>query len=171
MSAIDNISRLRQAKNADQIAQEIEPLAQALAALSDELKGVLEALKETATSTRGTLETGTNKLHDCIQTATNQAQETGQLFKGLIQEQKKTAWKFSAGMLVLTILASLTGGAVAASAWRLWLKPSQAVEAGAQRWNETVTTYNGLEPTKKRQFRELMGWPEPKGEATGRSKR
>ena len=168
MSVID---RLRQARNADQIAQEIEPLAQAMAALSDELKGTLSELREASVSTRGTLETGTQNLNGCTQDATKQAGEIAKLFNGLIEEQRKSTRKFSARMWALALLASLTGGAGAGIGLWIWQSPSKPVEQAAQRWNEVATTYGHLDLAKKRQFRELMGWPEPKAEATGRPRR
>ena len=42
------IQRLREARSAEQLAEEIEPLAQALASLAEESMGVLEAQKSAA---------------------------------------------------------------------------------------------------------------------------
>jgi hypothetical protein len=171
MSVID---RLRQARNGEEIAREVEPLAQAMAALSDELKGTLEELRTAATSVRGTLESGSTKLNTCTQTATTQAQNIEKLFRSLLDEQRKASQRFSLTMWGLAILASLVGGAGAGIGLWVWQKPSQPIKEKAKHWNEVSMTYNNLDPAKKRQFRELMGWAEPEGEAkprTGRPKR
>jgi len=171
MSVID---RLKQARNADEIAREIEPLAQAIAALSDELKVTLTELREASVSTRGTLETGTRQLTTCAQAATSQAQSIEKLFTSLLGEQRKAVRTFTLTMWGLVILAGLAGGAGAGTALWIWWKPSQQTQERARYWGEVVTTFNKLDPAKKRQFRELMEWPQPEDEAkpkTGRPKR
>lgn len=165
------IERLRQARNVDQIAEEIEPLVQAMAALSDELSKALGELKTAVSTSKGAIETSTGGLNKATGNATKTANDIKQLFEDLVEAQRNTAWKLRFRTLLFVSVASLAGGAGAGIGLWVWRSPSKETEIWAKRWGEVATAYNGLPPAKRKQFCELMGWPEPKAEATGRSKR
>ena len=160
--SVSAFDRLRQARNAEEIAREIEPLAQALAALSDELRQTLEDLRTATNSATDTLETGNGKLITSTNNATTQADKIKTLFGSLLEGQKKAARTFTLTMWGLAILTSLVGGAGAGIGLWIWRQPSRLTEEQAERWLEIVTTHNKLDPAKKKQFNELMGWSDPK---------
>jgi hypothetical protein len=159
MSVID---RLKQARNADQIAAEIEPMCQAIAALSDEARLSVEDLRSQTAAAKNETEAVRLKLEETIKSADRAAQRTKELFVDLIKAEHEAAWDFNLKMWMLAALASLAGGAAAALALWIWLSPSQGVKDAASSWSEVVSTYNNLPQDEKRHFRQLMGWAEPK---------
>jgi hypothetical protein len=161
MSVID---RLRQTRNAEEIAQEIEPLAQAMAALSDDLKETLEDLKNSINVARCTLENSSGKLTTCTNAATTQAENIKNLFGNCLKEQKSALQWFDLKMTGLLLLTSLVSGAGAGIGLWIWQEPSKEIEKNAQNWIAVATTYNELSPAKKHQFRQLMNWREPEPE-------
>jgi hypothetical protein len=148
MSVID---RLKQARNADQIAAEFEPMCQAIEALSVEAALSVESLKAQTAETMEKMEAVRAQLEETLKAAERAA-------KGM----EGAAASFNLKMWLLA-LGSLIGGAAAAALtiW-IWLSPSPSVKTAASQWAEVASTYNNLPQDQKRQFRHLMGWPDPK---------
>ena len=167
--------RIKHTRNAAELAWEMEPMAQAMVSLSDDLKQTLEELRSTASSTRSAMETGSTKLNNCTDSAVSQAKNIERLFTNILQEQRRTTQSFTLTMGILIALVSLISGAGAGIGLWIWQQPSKTIEKEASYWNEVATRFNSLDPEKKHQFRQLMNWPEPKAQETkprtGRPKR
>lgn len=90
------IQRLREARSAEQLAEEIEPLAQALASLAEESMGVLEAQKSAA-------------------------QDQAKSQRQALAELKKTMEKTSAAIQILEETAATAQRAASGWSWKLFV--------------------------------------------------
>jgi ElaB/YqjD/DUF883 family membrane-anchored ribosome-binding protein len=118
--------RIRQARNPEQIANEIEPLAQSLATLADETRQTLadlkKALLEAEIRHKAEIETLSNDLERKTGAAMNSyreaAQEAQKAANSLNQAGQRMEWRFLA---MLTAVGALTG--VLVSVFWLYLAP------------------------------------------------
>jgi hypothetical protein len=128
------IMKLRQARNVEQIAQELEPLAQSLAALADQAQTSIQTLEAASqrqarewsdqqASAAQEVKTAANYVANytqALQKATASLQET---VKEVQQAQRNQFWSMAGLAFMSSILA-----AVLSSALVLWLTPAPQVQ-------------------------------------------
>jgi hypothetical protein len=119
MSAIE---RLRQARNAEQLASEIEPLAQALAALADETRQTLSELQQASHAQAETWSQQQQKaaaaLHEAASSLEGAARSLRAQAEAATEASDRLTWRLWAGAALIGSVA-----AAATSAFWLWLAP------------------------------------------------
>jgi ElaB/YqjD/DUF883 family membrane-anchored ribosome-binding protein len=113
------IMRLRQARNAEQIAAELEPLAQAMAALTDETR---ETLAEIERRSREQAENFTRQINEAAQAWKEAAAEARIAAESLDSAGQRMEWK----VFALAGLIGLTTAVLVIACW-LWLAPSPVI--------------------------------------------
>lgn len=116
------IMKLRQARNAEQLASEIEPLAQSLAALADETRQTLSSQEQASREQATAWSQQQQQAAEALKSAASSIEEAAQR----LRKQAEAATEASRGLTWRLFLAAiLTGGftAVLVSAFWLWLKP------------------------------------------------
>src|SRR5260364_6116 len=108
-STVSAIMRLRQARNAEQLAAEIEPLALSLATLADETRQTLAEQQQAAETLKG----AASSIEKSAQQLRKQSEAATQASRGL-------TWR-----LFLAAILSGTLAAGATSAFWLWLSPPE----------------------------------------------
>lgn len=130
----DSISRLKSARSAEQIAEDlaasIEPLAQSMAKLADDLREQIESLssgsalsaqawsQSQAQAAQAQAQAAEKRLQ-ALSLAVQQLQQAAQTAQEAAQSARATGWRQWAAMLAL---GAITGALIAAS-WG-WLHPS-----------------------------------------------
>jgi septal ring factor EnvC (AmiA/AmiB activator) len=113
------IMRLKQARNAEQIAAELEPLAQALAALSDETRATLAEINQTS---REQGETFKRQLSESVQSYKAAAAAASQAAERLNQAGQRMEWRHYS----LAVATGLVTAALVSVFW-LWLTPAPEI--------------------------------------------
>lgn len=154
------ISRLRQARNAEQLAEEIEPLAQALAALADETRQTLNEQQQA--SLKQADEWGQHQQKTAAawrEAASNMraaAEDLSQAANSANRAARGWTWR-------VMLLVALTGVASAAATTGLWHWLPQLSEAARRQQAlgaQVEAHWQRMTAPEREQMRELMGWPE-----------
>jgi len=148
------IERLKKARSIETVAEQIEPLAQAMAALTDETQETLERIKtETAAQVqqwqrqsaqmKAEHEAAAGKLHNLIDLA----------------QQLTRSWTLKAWAAVV-LVAFLAAAPSAYVIWRHVPGPAEikALEKEAQTWRDFVATFQGLPKARQEAVKQAMGW-------------
>lgn len=150
---MNTVERLKQARNLNELAERVEPLAQALAALADDTR-------QTLTETQESLERQLEVTNQTTQQLSRTLNEASQKLAQSAREAQQASWSMTWKPLMIAVLSGI-GSALALSVLSHWLQPSEATQRqqrlGAtleQRW-ETMTDSQRLA------LSQLMGWKQP----------
>ena len=121
---MNSIMRLKQARNAEQLATEIEPLAQSLAALADETRQTLAEQQQASLEQAATWSQQQQKAAEALKLAASSIEEAAKR----LTTQAEAATQASQDLTWRLLLAAILSGVLAAAAtnafW-LWLKPPE----------------------------------------------
>jgi cell division septum initiation protein DivIVA len=156
------IEKLRQARNKDELAREIEPLAQALAALADDSRA---ALTQTLQGVQAAMEQAQRENRDMQERINQQVRESTKEYRlaaETAQEQANRAaraakawtWRQWALALSLSVIVSM----VAPTAYVLWQNHYSETATDAARWQAFVQKYQGLTEKERTAIGKIMGW-------------
>jgi hypothetical protein len=118
------ITKLRQARNAEQMAAEIEPLAQSLAALADETRQSLAEMQETSHKQAIAWGQQQQKAAEALKSAGSSIEAAAQRLKA--QAEASTdglMWRF----LAVAILTGAAAGGLTTGFW-LWVQPPPPIQ-------------------------------------------
>jgi uncharacterized protein YukE len=148
------IEQLKKARSIETVAEQIEPLAQAMAALTDETAETLERIKaETATQVqqwqrqavqlKAENEAAASKLHNLIELA-----------------QKLTRFWTLKAWAAVVLVALLAAAPSAYVIWRHVPGPAEikALEKEVQTWRDFVATFHALPKARQEAVKQAMGW-------------
>jgi acyl-CoA synthetase (AMP-forming)/AMP-acid ligase II len=155
MNALD---RLRQARSVDQLADEIEPLAQSLAILADDARAALsetlsQAQAQAETWSRHQTETAAQwqQTARAVEQAAQRLENATERARWLVQGRNWRSW-------VAMLLGAIIASAIAPSVSALWQRPSQDTITDAENWRRFVQKYQQLPPDKQQLIDRMIGW-------------
>lgn len=166
MSAFD---KLKQARNVNELAQEIEPLAQALATITDESRAAITEQLATQQTQAEHWSAQQTKAAESWETTCQQAQATLQALEQqtthTLQALTQQATQMSTSSrqsLLRQIGVSAASGVLAATVtiglW-FWLAPWNATEKRQQMVGEQIEArWQTLTAQERTQMNQLMGW-------------
>src|SRR5260363_137137 len=123
-STVSAIVRLRQARNAEQLAAEIEPLALSLATLADETRQTLAEQQQASREQAATWSLHQQQAAETLKGAASSIEKSAQQ----LRKQSEAATQASRGLTWRLFLAAILSGTLAAgatSAFWLWLSPPE----------------------------------------------
>jgi ElaB/YqjD/DUF883 family membrane-anchored ribosome-binding protein len=155
MSAIE---RLRQARSVDQLADEIEPLAQSLALLADDARAALSETLSQAQAQAGLWSQQQSQTATQWQQTAQTVAQTAQRLENATQQARwlieDRNWRLWIGVAITALIV----GVVAPSVYGLWRNHYSATAQDAQNWQNFVQTYQALPPDKRKVIDRIMGW-------------
>lgn len=156
------IERLRQARSVDQLADEIEPLAQSLALLADDARAALSetlnhAAAQATTWSQQQSQTAAQwqQTAQTVEQAAQQLQNATEQARWLIEDRN---WRIWLGVAITALIVAV----VAPSVYGLWQSHYSAVAQDAQKWQGFVQQYQKLPTDKRKLIDSTMGWNKPK---------
>src|SRR5260363_136475 len=123
-STVSAIMRLRQARNAEQLAAEIEPLALSLATLAAETRQTLAEQQQASREQAATWSLHQQQAAETLKGAASSIEKSAQQ----LRKQSEAATQASRGLTWRLFLAAILSGTLAAgatSAFWLWLSPPE----------------------------------------------
>lgn len=152
------IERLRQARSVDQLADEIEPLAQSLAILADDARA---ALSETLNHADAQAVTWSQQQAQTAAHWKQTAQTVEQAAQRLENATEQARWLIQGHtwrLWIGVVIAALITAVVAPSVYGLWQRHYSAITQDAQNWQSFVQKYQTLPTDKRRLIDGAMGW-------------
>lgn len=152
------IERLRQARSVDQLADEIEPLAQSLALLADDARAALsetlsQANAQAATWSQHQSQTAAHwqQTAQTVEQAAQRLENATQQARWLIQDRN---WRLWIGVAITALIVAV----VAPSVYGLWRSHYSATAQDAEKWRNFEQQYQQLPADKQKLIDRIMGW-------------
>lgn len=162
MNALERAIQNRSNQSLEQIALQFEPLAQAMAALTDETRETLESIQTSAREQADEMallgQKGARQWQTTCQTIEKAAQGLLKASEASQRASRRQGWQTWLMVAMVTAIASL-GAPTAYVTWQQEYSEEAKLRADqAQSWAIFQEKYQALTPADQRRVKEILKW-------------